>query len=73
MTAASGSRVVVVDSDRPTVPQDDVAVSADVLMAALTPGGKERDTAAFIELGRAVGLRHERSVQPASGDLAHVL
>jgi hypothetical protein len=67
------SRVVIVESDRPTVPQDDLAVSADVLMAALTTGGKERDTAAFAELGRAAGLRHERSVRLASADLAHVL
>ena len=67
------SRVVVVDADRPTVPNDDVAVSADVLMAALTAGGKERDTAAFTQLGRVVGLEHERSLRLASGDLAHVL
>jgi SAM-dependent methyltransferase len=70
--AAGRSRVVVVDSDRPTVPEDDVAVAADVLMAALTAGGKERDTAAFTALGRDAGLRLERSVRLASGDLAHV-
>jgi hypothetical protein len=70
--AAGRSRVVVVDSDRPTVPEDDVAVAADVLMAALTTGGKERDTTAFTALGREAGLRLERSVRLASGDLAHV-
>ena len=70
--AAGRSRVVVVDSDRPTVPGDDVAVSADVLMAALTAGGKERDRAAFTALGRSAGLRLERSVRLASGDVAHV-
>jgi SAM-dependent methyltransferase len=70
--AAGRSRVVVVDSDRPAVPEDDVAVSADVLMAALTAGGRERDTAEFTALGRSAGLRLERSVRLASGDLAHV-
>ena len=70
--ATRRSRVVVVDSDRPTVPQDDDAVSADVLMAALTAGGKERDTVAFTELGRAAGLRQEQSLRLASGDLAHL-
>ena len=70
--AAGRSRVIVVDSDRPTVPEDGVAVSADVLMAALTAGGKERDTAAFTTLARDAGLLLERSVRLASGDLAHV-
>ena len=67
--AARRSRVVVVDSDHPTVTEDDLAVSADVLMAALTTGGKERHIAAIAELGRAAGLRHERSVRLASADL----
>lgn len=66
------ARVVVVDSDRPTVPQPDVSVLADVLMAALTDGGKERDADAFEVLGRAAGLRLDRSVRLASADLAHV-
>jgi SAM-dependent methyltransferase len=68
----AGARVVVVDSDRPTIPHDDVSVLADVLMAALTAGGKERDTEAFAALGRAAGLRLHRSVRLASADLAHV-
>ena len=67
-----GGRVVVVDSDRPTVPVDGVGVLADVLMAALTDGGKERDAEAFAQLGRAAGLQLDRSVRLASGDLAHV-
>jgi hypothetical protein len=71
-SASPRSRVVVVDNDRPTVPLDDVAVSTDVLMAALTGGGQERDTAAFARLGASNGLRHERAVRLASGDLAHV-
>jgi hypothetical protein len=65
-------RIVVVDNDRPTVPLPDVAVAADVLMAALTPGGRERDKGAFAALGRAAGLRLERSVRLPSADFAHV-
>ena len=65
-------RVVVVDSDRHAVPRQDVAVSADVLMAALTEGGQERDAEQFAALGRAAGLTLERSVRLASADLAHV-
>jgi hypothetical protein len=69
--AAGTARVVVVDGEHTVVPRDDLAVSADLLMAALTNGGRERDTAAFAALGRAVGLRHRRAVRLASGDLAH--
>jgi O-methyltransferase domain len=70
--AAPAATVVVVDGDRPVVPRADVATSTDVLMAALTPGGRERDAAAFDALGRAAGLRRDASVRLASGDLAHV-
>jgi hypothetical protein len=70
--ADRAARVVVVDSERTEVPRADVAVAADVLMAALTDGGRERDTAELDALGRAVGLARSRSVRLASGDLAHV-
>jgi len=70
--AGPDSRVVVAESDRPTIPQDDLGVLADVLMVALTEGGKERDTEAFAALGRAAGLELDRSVRLASADLAHV-
>jgi hypothetical protein len=66
------SRVIVVDNDCPTVPLPDVAVGADVLMAALTAGGHERGPKAFARLGEAYGLSHDRSVRLASGDFAHV-
>jgi predicted nicotinamide N-methyase len=66
------SRVIVVDNERTNVPRDDIAVCADVLMAALTDGGKERDTSEFTRLARAVGLHHDRSVRLSSGDLAHL-
>ena len=70
--ASARSTVVVLDNDRPRRPRDDIALSADLLMAALTSRGKERDTAQFVELAASVGLAHERSVRLASGDLAHV-
>lgn len=67
------ARIVIVDNDRTPVPRDDVAVCADVLMAALTDGGKERDAAGFADLGRQAGLRLERSHRLPSADVAHVL
>lgn len=70
-TGRSG-RVVVVESEYPAVPRDELAVSADLLMAALTRGGRERGTGAFVELGHTAGLRHQRAVRLASGDLAHI-
>jgi hypothetical protein len=70
-TGSSG-RVVVVEAEYTAVPRDELAVSADLLMAALTRGGRERGTEAFVGLGRTAGLRHERAVRLASGDLAHV-
>ncbi|MCU1354088.1 MAG: hypothetical protein JWM05_3297 [Acidimicrobiales bacterium] len=70
--AGRGARVVVVDGDRRTVPRDELAAATDVLMAALTSGGRERDASAFAALGAARGLRLHRSVPLASGDLAHI-
>jgi hypothetical protein len=71
VAAGTDARVLVVDSERTTVPQPGLAIATDVLMAALTPGGRERDTAAFAALGRACGLYLRRSVRLASGNLAH--
>lgn len=70
-TGPSG-RVVVVESEHTAVPRDELTVSADLLMAALTRGGRERGTDGFVDLGHTAGLRHERAVRLASGDLAHV-
>jgi hypothetical protein len=64
------ARLLVVDSEHTPRPRADIAVSADVLMAALTPGGKERDAAAFTALADPAGLRFDRSTRLASGDLA---
>ena len=73
--AAAGStgRVVVVEAEAAARPRDDIAARADVLMAALTPGGRERDRAAFERLGAAAGLRLDAVVPLASGDAAFVL
>ena len=70
-TGSSDARIVVVDSERTATPRDDFAVSADVLMAALTNGGRERSTSEFAALGRNCGLQLTRTVPLASGDVAH--
>jgi hypothetical protein len=69
--AGTAARVIVVDTERTARPRADLSVSVDVLMAAVTRGGKERDTAAFTALGRAAGLTRTRTVRLASGNLAH--
>ncbi|MEO8695681.1 MAG: methyltransferase [Acidimicrobiales bacterium] len=69
--ATSDSRIVVVDNERTASPRNDLAVSADVLMAALTNGGRERSTTEFEGLGRRCSLRLDRTVRLASGDVAH--
>jgi hypothetical protein len=69
--ARPSSRIIVVDNERTTVPRADLAVATDVLMAALTGGGRERDTASFAALGRCCGLERRRTVRLGSGDLAH--
>lgn len=66
--SAPRARVLVVDAGRPVVPRDRVATAADVLMAALTEGGRERDRAQFAALGRAAGLELVGSTLLASGD-----
>ena len=71
--ARPDTRVIVVDSDRPTTPRPDMGTSADVLMAALTRGGCERDAPAVGRLATAAGLRYDRTIPLASGDLAHEL
>lgn len=68
---APAGRLLVVDSERRTVPQDEIFCSTDVLMAALTDGGQERSRAELRKLGHDVGLRLTRSSRLASGDVAH--
>jgi hypothetical protein len=66
-------RVVVVESEAHARARDDLATSADVLMLALTPGGRERTVDEFAALARGAGLRLRRSHRLASGDVAHVM
>ncbi len=66
-------RVIVVDSEAHPRPTDGMALLADTLMLALTPGGHERTVERFAALGRAVGLEVQRAHRLASGDLALVL
>jgi hypothetical protein len=69
--ACGDARVLVVDSDHPAVPFDRLTTGTDVMMAALTNGGRERDADAFAALGRAAGLRLVTSHRLASADWAH--
>jgi hypothetical protein len=71
--ASADARIVVVDSAPSVVPRPDMGIAADVLMAALTDGGQERDAAAFAALARPYGLTLRRTTRLASGDLAHEL
>lgn len=69
--ASAGARIVVVEADHPAVPYDRVATGADILMAALTNGGRERTAAEFATLGREAGTELVDSTRLASGDWAH--
>lgn len=71
-TEHATSRIVVVDSRAHPRPVDDIALLADTLMLALTPGGRERTVDDFAELGRAAGLRLHDQRALASGDVALV-
>jgi hypothetical protein len=66
-------RVIVVESEAHARPRDDVAVRADLLMLALTPGGRERTIDEVAALAERAGLRRRRTQLLASGDVAHVL
>ncbi len=70
---SSTARVIVLEGDRTTVPRQDIAICTDVLMAALTSGGRERDTAELAALARTAGLDLVATSRLASGDLAHEL
>jgi hypothetical protein len=69
--AGPDARILVVDAKAAKVPRAGIFVATDVLMAALTDGGQERDTNAFTALGAACGLRRRRTVALASGDVVH--
>ncbi len=64
------SRVIVVDSVAHAKPRDDLFLRADVLMAALTDGGRERTTEEFRDLGEQAGLHLDKRTNLGSGDAA---
>jgi hypothetical protein len=68
----SAVQVVVVESRARPRPVEDIALSADTLMLALTPGGRERTVEELTAIGRAAGLSCRRSLALASGDVAMV-
>ncbi len=70
-SADGEARLIVIDNERRDVPRDDIGLRADILMAALTDGGHERNTEQFVALGRRAGLHHVESTPLASRDRAH--
>ncbi|MEX1162693.1 MAG: methyltransferase, partial [Nitriliruptor sp.] len=66
-------RIVVLESEAHDRPRDDLATRADLLMLALTPGGRERSTDEFSALAARAGLQLQRTHRLASGDVAHML
>lgn len=71
--AVEHSLVLVIDNDHPLRPRRDIATSSDVLMAALTNGGKERDPQELRSLAENSGLILTSSKSLASGDIVHFL
>jgi hypothetical protein len=69
----SGGRLLVVEAARAVAPQDRTFAATDVMMAALTPGGRERSADEVARLGGRSGLRLHSSTRLASGDWAHQL
>jgi hypothetical protein len=70
--AAASARIVVVEAEATVRPIAGVAVAADVLMAALTPGGHERTTDEIRALGQRAGLRLTSRNPLASGDTSWI-
>lgn len=71
IAAVSDSQVLVIDNDFPRRPRRDLATSSDVLMAALTNGGRERDQQSFRQVAEKAGLILTSSKSLASGDSVH--
>jgi 2,7-dihydroxy-5-methyl-1-naphthoate 7-O-methyltransferase len=65
-------RIVVIESETHPRPRDGLATRADLLMLALTPGGRERTTVQLAALAKHAGLVLRRTYRLASGDVAHV-
>ena len=71
--APEDCEVVVVEGERRARPTAGIALSTDLLMMALTPGGRERTTAEIAALATRAGWSHQRRIALPSGDYAHVL
>jgi hypothetical protein len=71
--AAAGSRALIVEGRTDARARDEFTARTDLLMLALTAGGRERTGREFAELGAVVGLRLERTVHLPSSSVAHVL
>ncbi len=69
--ACGHGRVIVVENDHPAVPYDRLATGTDVLMAALTNGGRERDARGVRRAGARGRPTAGWSHRLASADWAH--
>ncbi len=69
--AVAKSQILVIDNDHPRRPRRDIATSSDVLMAALTNGGRERNKQDLEALAHKAGLVLVSSKPLASGDTGH--
>ncbi|MEZ5372349.1 MAG: methyltransferase [Microthrixaceae bacterium] len=65
------ARLVVVEFERVDRPGPGMETRVDLLMAALTGGGKERSADEFAALAKPEGLALESTTPLVSGDLAH--
>jgi len=72
-SAQPARSVVIVEAAAHERPRDDLAIRADLLMLALTPGGRERTVEELTDLGARAGLRRQQLRRLASGDVALVL
>jgi hypothetical protein len=70
---AERSRVIIVEGHTDPQARDEFTARTDLLMFALTAGGRERTGTEIAQLGSAVGLRLERSVRLPSSMVAHTL
>lgn len=71
LAARPHSQILVVESQRDDAPSADMTAYLDVVMAALTDGGKERGPQALERIGSAAGLRLQRSRSLGTGDVLH--
>ena len=66
-------RAIIVEGRTHERSRDGLSARVDLLMFALTSGGRERTGAEFAQLAAGAGLRRKQTVQLPSGAVAHVL